>query len=152
MPICTRQKHLQCQLLFQSGKSSLQSLNSLELGLQRRHSSSAYFCVLLEMTLEEDRTRSLLDQGRNGGSNEPKIAKIGQLEHVERSNHPRLMRGSNESLINLCTSAMKARAWHHCTMHATPRKTRAPKMPNLEPVGARNVPIGAVQPKQQRNL
>ena len=134
MPICTRQKHLQYQLLFQSGRSSLQSLKSLELGLQRRHSSSAYLCVLLEMTLEEDCTRSLLDQGRNGGSNEPKIAKIGQLEDVEHSNHPRLMRGSNESLINLCTSAMKARAWHHHTMHATPRKTTAPKMPNLEPV------------------
>ena len=114
--------------------TSLQTLMSLELGLQTLHSSSAYLCILPSILLQMSRTRFSLDLRQKGGFDEPKIAKNGQMEHAEHTKTPLMMRGQNERDDNLCTSASKTHAWHFCMMHATPHKVMAPKMPQCGPV------------------
>ena len=124
-----------CPRLFQSGRTSLRTLMSLELGLQTLHSSSAYLYVLPLMPLQMGCTRSSLDLGQKGGSDEPKIVKNGQIKHVgEHTKNPLIMRAKNERDDNLCISPSKTCAWHCCMMHATPRKAMAPKMPQCGPV------------------
>ena len=64
-------------------------------------------------------TRSLLDLGQKGNSDKPKIAKNGQMEHVERTRNQLMMCGQNERYESLYTSARKTLVWHGFMMHAT---------------------------------
>ena len=86
------------------------------------------------MPLQKGYTRSSLDQGQRDGFDKLKIAKNGQMEHVERTRKPPMMHGQDARYQNLCMLVQKTLAWHHCMMHATPRKAMAPKMPQYGPI------------------
>ena len=86
------------------------------------------------MSLQDGRTRSLLDQAPEYDSNEPKIAKNGKKVLVERTKKPLMMLQWSERVECLCKLASQTCARHFCMMHAPSQEVMAPKMPRWVPI------------------